>query len=435
MALSSDGFVVPTGDAPPAHLARWVRGTAVLTLSVSAPMVLVVGVLVAQGVQRPGTYDPVAQTVSTLAGRGATDRWFMAGTLFALGVIYLVVAAGLAAVPWTGRLALGLGAAAVICTSLAPQPAHGSSTVHMAGMVISCLAFVGWPLALAVDRGVDPALRRGSLAAAAVMLVALGWLCAQAWTDGPWLGSAERVLILTQTVWPIRVAAASWREGAGRGKGATATGPATLSLAVLAPVVFVVGLLAAQAAARAPDPLASSLSALAGRATPDRWIMTTTLGLSGMIYVLVAVGLRSLPRPPRLLLGLGGAMVLVVALAPQPVGGSSPLHMASAAVAWVAFGAWPLALACSTGVDVRLRWTSAVASGVLVVLLVWFAAQLVSDGTWYGVSQRVVFAAQGVWPIRVAVAMLRPAHGGGEAQRAAGAAEPRVVPGSGERAW
>lgn len=379
------------------------RDATVLALSLAAPVVFVAGGLLARALQPPGSYDTVAQTVSTLAGRGATDRWLMTSTLLALGAMYLAVAAGLRATPRPGRLVLGVGAVAVITTALAPQPAHGSSAVHMTSMVIGTVAFVGWPLALARDRHLDPRLRRGSLAATAVMVVVLGWLCAQAWTGGTWLGAAERALILAETVWPIRVAAASWRARAGGRELPSVADVATLVLALLAPLVLVVGLLVAQLVQPVAHPFSQSFSALAGHGAPARWIMTSTLAITGVISVLVAAGLRRLPTPPRVLLAIGGAMVVVVAFAPQPIGGSSALHMVSAGVAWAAFAGWPLALACSSSVEPRLRWTSLVATGVLVGLLAWFVVELVTAGSSYGISQRVVVAAQPVWAIRVAV--------------------------------
>lgn len=383
------------------------RGPCVVALSLAAPVVFVVGAVLARAVQPAGSYHPVTQTVSTLAGRGATDRWLMSGTLLALGVIYLLVAAGLRGVPRAARLVLGVGAVAVVVTALAPQPAHGSSAVHMTSTVVATVALVGWPLVLAADRDLDPGLRRGSVAMTAVMVVALGWLCAQAWTDGTWLGAAERVLIVAETAWPIRVAVAAWRADGRRGPMTTEV--ATLALALLAPVVLVVGLLTAQAAQPVPHPLDQSFSALARDGAPARWVMTTTLAIVGVLSVLVAAGLHRLPTTPRLLLGLGGIMVIVVAFAPQPADGSSALHMVAAGVAWAAFAVWPWAVACSSSVPERLRRTSAAAGGVLLVLLAWFAVELLAGGTWYGVSQRVVVAAAPVWAIRMALDGVRRA--------------------------
>jgi hypothetical protein len=38
--------------------------------------------------------------------------------------------------------------------------------------------------------------------------VLLGWFCDQLWTHGVWLGVAERILLVAQTIWPITVAVA-----------------------------------------------------------------------------------------------------------------------------------------------------------------------------------------------------------------------------------
>ena len=93
---------------------------------------------------------------------------------------------------------------------------------------------------------------------------------------------------------------------------------------------------------------------------------------------------------------------MVAGLDPQPAGGYSAVHMVTAGLAWAAFTAWPLALAFSPRVEHRLRWASVTATAVLIVLMAWFTAQLTTDGTWYGISERVVILAQAVWPVVVA---------------------------------
>ena len=385
--------------------AEHLRGVVVVALAAALPVLFLLGGLAAEAAQPPGTYDAYGQTVSTLAGRGASDRWIMASVLAAMGVIYVLVAAGLRGVPRSARLVLGLAGGAALVAALAAQPARGSSTVHMAATVTAVLALILWTLPLAADRTLDPGLRRGSLAAAAVMTAGLAWLCAQAWTDGTWLGVAERVLILAQTVWPIRVAVSARREpAAARGD----AGGTTLALAVLAPVVLVVGLAAAQAAWPAPDPWSQSFSALAGLAAPSRWIMTLTLVAGAVLHVLVAVGLRHrVPTAAWALLGAGGVFLVIVALNPQPVGGYSGVHMVAGSLAWAAYTLWPLGLARSPTVDPGLRRASAIAVAVLAVLVAWFAFQLVTDGPWYGPSQRVVVLAQAVWPVVVAARVPR----------------------------
>ena len=387
-----------------------VLGAAVLGLALLAPVVFVGGVLLAQAVQDPGSYDPVRQTVSTLAGRGAADRGAMTGALFALGTIFLLVAAGLRSVPWPARVVLGVGAVAEIGTALAPQPASGSSGVHMTLVTVGVLAFVTWPLAVAADRTLDRGLRRGSVAATAAMGAALVWLCVQAWTDGTWLGVAERVLLLAQMVWPVRTAAWSWRVS--RGRPARSTGPErmTLALALVPPGVFAVGLAASQAAQPAADPWRMSLSQLSGLGATERWIMTTTLLAVGAITVVVALGLRRVPVLGRTLLGLGGATLVVAALAPQPVDGSSPVHLVAGAVAWCLLVVWPVVLACSPRVDRGVRRASTAVVVVVAVLLAWFVVGFLTGGSTYGLSERVLFAALSVWPIGLAVEQRRAAR-------------------------
>jgi hypothetical membrane protein len=276
----------------------------------------------------------------------------------------------------------------------------------MIATVTAAVLFVLWPLPIVADPTLAPRLRRDSLVAVAALTVALGWLCAQAWTDGTWLGVAERVLILAETVWPIRVAVATAR-GPARDRPAAATGWATLGLAVLAPIVLVTGLLAAQAHWPGPDPVDQSLSALAGLGATDRWIMSATLGVVGILLVLVAGGLRPrVPTPAWVVLGAGGALLALAGLEPQPVGGYNMVHMGAAGLAWLAFTLWPLGLALSPTVTPRLRRASVLAVVVLALLVAWFSVELVTTGPWYGLSQRVVVLAQAVWPVVVASAVL-----------------------------
>lgn len=404
MAVSSLRRAAPT--APERARVRAARPT--LGLALAAPVVLFGGVVLAESVQRPGAYDPIGQTVSTLAGLGATDRWLMTSALLLLGMIYLAVARGLHGVPALGRGVLALGGACVVLVALAPQPARGSSVVHMAAMVTGCLAFALWPVVAVAAGRLDRRVRTGSVAATLVMLGLLGWLCAQAWTDGTWLGAAERTLLAAETVWPIRMAVAGVRGAAPvgdpRAVAARLLDRAALPLALLAPVVLVGGIVAAVAAQPGADPVVASVSTLAGRGATDRWIMTGSLLALGAIYLLVAAGLRRIPTAARLLLGLGGALVLVAALAAQPAGGSNPVHMVSAGFAWLAFVGWPLALVGSPALAPGLRRGSVAASGVLALLVAWFAVELWTGGELYGASQRVVLVAQTAWPIVVAVA-------------------------------
>ena len=392
-----------------------------LALAVLAPVVLIIGVLLAQAVQRAGGYDPVRQTVSTLAGRGADERWVMTTTLSLLGLIYLAVASGLRPVPRAGRAVLALGAVALLVVAAAPQPAHGSSTVHMAAMTVSCAACALWPLALVVDPRAPRALRRRSLAAVLAVGLLIAWFCAQAWTDGTWLGVAERVVMLGETVWPIHVAYLAWRAATAPSRRPPRPERVTVSLSCLGLPVFLAGLVAAQSAQPSLDPLSFSLSALASLAATDRWIMTTTLIVVGALNVLVALGLRRVPSTGRVLLGSGGAFLVVTALFPQPVHGVDPVHMVVGGLAWFGFGSWPLALVASRTTTPRVRAASAAVVGLIAVLVGWFVWEMTTSGAWYGVSQRAAFVAMCAWPVVMAV---HGARGGGAAHDPLGAGPP-----------
>ena len=60
----------------------------------AAPALLVVGFLVAATLQ-PVSYDPLRDTISELAARGAADPWVMTAAIAAVGACYLVTALGL----------------------------------------------------------------------------------------------------------------------------------------------------------------------------------------------------------------------------------------------------------------------------------------------------------------------------------------------------
>jgi hypothetical membrane protein len=383
-------------------------GAVTAVLTVLGPTVLVLGELAARRAQPPGSYDPVTGTVSTLAGRSATAPWLMAGTFVIVGLVYVGVAVGLASVAAPGRGALAAGALGLVGLAFLPQPAAGTSVLHIVTVFVGAAAFGGWPLALAVDPRVPTRLRREAWAVLALTGTEAAWWGEQAAVHGSWLGVAERVMLLTVTSWPIRVALVTTD---GERRPGVAVGVA--GLALIAPAVFLAGLLAAQAAYPGADAGDRSLSSLAAGGGASGWIMTSTLALAGVLSAAVAIGLRGLPVAARVVLGAGGALLVLAAAVPQPVGGTSPAHMVTAGLAWAGFVAWPLVLACSRDVGPRLRRESALAGGVLVVLAAWFAAQLVTDGSWYAASQRVLLVALAVWPARVALAAVRrrPAAG------------------------
>ncbi len=157
------------------------------------------------------------------------------------------------------------------------------------------------------------------------------------------------------------------------------------------------------AAARQPgtfDPTTETISALAAYGAADRWIMTTGLAGLGACHVITALGLRPAALPGRLVLAAGGLATVLVATFPQPDEGSSAAHAVAAGVAFPALSVWP-ALAWRREPS-RLGFARGVSVGattVLLGLLGWFGAELYGGGSRLGLAERVLAAAQALWPL------------------------------------
>lgn len=168
---------------------------------------------------------------------------------------------------------------------------------------------------------------------------------------------------------------------------------------------------AALVQARPYDWTAQTISVLAGRGATRSWIMAAGLLLAGGTYLGLAVQLRVLTARSRAVLAAAGTGVVVAALAPQPVQGSSPVHMGAAACAWVALTVWPLTANLHTAAQPLPRFRVAV-TGVLLVQLAWFFLQLIDDGAFLGAVERLLMLSQMAYPTYVARHLRRPGHPG-----------------------
>ena len=92
--------------------------------SVASPVLLIGGWTVAAMLQPP-SYNPVTQTVSALAARGATDRWEMTLVLLTVGVCDVVTGVALRPAAPAGRLILVVAGLAGIL--VAANPEHAGS--------------------------------------------------------------------------------------------------------------------------------------------------------------------------------------------------------------------------------------------------------------------------------------------------------------------
>jgi hypothetical membrane protein len=175
-----------------------------------------------------------------------------------------------------------------------------------------------------------------------------------------------------------------------------------------APVLLIGGWTIAQA--RQPpgySPVRDTISALAARGAADRWVMTSALAGLGACHVVTALGLRPARPGGRVVLAGGGVATVLVAAFPQPAHGNSVAHTIAATAAFIALSAWPVVASRepSRRAPLLARVPSVLASGALLGLVVWFAAEL--HGGERGLAERAAAGAQALWPLAVVVTTRR----------------------------
>lgn len=176
-----------------------------------------------------------------------------------------------------------------------------------------------------------------------------------------------------------------------------------------APVLLIGGwTLAARRQPTSFDSTVDTISDLARRGVPDRWIMTVALGGLGLCHLANALALREVALPGRIVMGVGGVATTLVAVFPLPVAGSSQQHTAVAGTAFLALALWPaLGWRRSPGRAAVVSVTvSAAATAGLLGLLGWFFVELSADSTRVGLAERCAAGAQALWPL-VVVGVLR----------------------------
>lgn len=166
--------------------------------SACAPMLLIGGWQLAAA-QQPHGFDPVTQTISALAARGATDPWIMTTALVGVGVCHTITAAGLATATISGRVLLGIGGVATVLVAGFPL-ATGGSTVHAAAAAVAFTTLSLWPALARRGGGPAPGI---SLIAASGLLGLLSWFGLEFFSDGARIGLSERFLAGAQALWPL----------------------------------------------------------------------------------------------------------------------------------------------------------------------------------------------------------------------------------------
>jgi hypothetical membrane protein len=169
---------------------------------------------------------------------------------------------------------------------------------------------------------------------------------------------------------------------------------------LVAPIALIGGwTLAARLQPAGYSSVRQTISALAADGAHDRLVMTGGLLVLGLCHLVTASGLRPAARPGRIALAVGGAATVAVAAFPQPQAGSSPAHIFSATIGFLALAVWPALAARRAARSLLAQPSSRTAALVLLGLLVWFGVALSGDQV--GLAERVLAGAQALWPLAV----------------------------------
>lgn len=170
------------------------------------PALLVISFLIGDALQ-PTSYSPIRQTMSVLAGQGATDNWVMTGALFLIGGCQLATAVGLISVRLPARVLLVVTGLCSIGVAASPEPATGPGVRHLVCAALCAATTAAWPALIARRTPQRPLILnvRVCVAVTAVFAVLLCWVVIET-QGGSDLGLAERVTSSVQGLWPLVVA-------------------------------------------------------------------------------------------------------------------------------------------------------------------------------------------------------------------------------------
>src|SRR5216684_5936334 len=112
--------------------------------------------------------------------------------------------------------------------------------------------------------------------------------------------------------------------------------------AALSPVLLTGDYLVAGALQPASySPMRTTISAMAGQAGTDRWIMTGGIFLVAGCYLVTAAGLTGVRAPARALLTVAGMAGIGIAASPEPASGATPRHLAWTVLGAITTAIWP----------------------------------------------------------------------------------------------
>lgn len=178
------------------------------------------------------------------------------------------------------------------------------------------------------------------------------------------------------------------------------------------PVLLAAGwAIAATLQSRPYDPVANTVSALAGIGATDRWVMTLAFAMAGACEIVTGLALRPARMAGRLILMAGGIAGVLVAVFPVHMGGGAPgSHILWATVGLAALAVWPVAAshrgpAVSWALRLDISFQVAV---ILLLLLAWFGFELITSAGQAGLAERVMGEAQSAWPFAVVMSCRHP---------------------------
>jgi hypothetical membrane protein len=186
-------------------------------VSSAATLVLLVSGWTIAGELQPQPFNPIRQSVSSLAGSGAADRWVMTLAFVVVAGCYIITALALRPAALAGRLVLIAAGLAGMLVAASPESAPGGfSLAHAFWAALGFAFLAGWPLAARRPGPMAPwALRpTPAVGASAVIVGLLAWFLAELVTGGGDLGLAERVLGCAQAAWPLLVVLSCRRANA-----------------------------------------------------------------------------------------------------------------------------------------------------------------------------------------------------------------------------
>jgi hypothetical protein len=190
---------------------------------------------------------------------------------------------------------------------------------------------------------------------------------------------------------------------------------------LLAPVVLVGGWLIAGALQPASySPMRETVSVLAGDSGTDRWLMTAALLLVGGCQIATGAGLTAVRVPARILLILTGLSTLGIAASPEPAAGPTSRHLAFAVSCVVTTAVWPVLVARRGPAQpwILSARGCATVTVLFAALSCWLLIAARGGTGDLGMVERLTSAAQGLFPLFVALALRQAARDtGSQGQR------------------